>query len=582
MSGWIQRIANSFQRFGVWWRSRALRSRKIHARVRAVDKLSHVASEQAATPLIQALADPDADVRAKALTGLGVSGQARAIEPIVQLLLTETDREVLHAGIRALQRLDRDQVAKSLLAAMEAPDPTLSLNAASALRKVGWEEASPQDRARAAIVRNAWDDAVDLGDAAISPLEETVRQGTRRMKREAAEALGAIGTQQALGTLMNLMTDPSVDDAARDIAAWSISKFFWNDLDETQAAHMAIAKRDWTSLAHLGPPAVGILRETISKGDAAVRPQIVETLGKIGGVEACRALEDALSGAEQDVLVREAAARALGRSNDLAVIPALVTALSDEAWKVREAAAAALHAMEWQPSTEQERALYAVVNKDWEGAVALGEAAIEALRGALRYMSVSMTAANALVRIGTTGVDALVAVLRDPSQPVAVREVVATTLAALGDRRAIEPMQAMLGDRDMALRQQAVWTLEQLGWQPKDDKQKAAAAIAHEDWTTLATLGTAAVEPLINLAGDGMMPNETATALRELLEKSSERLSINQLRELAGLQDIKSTTPGSTTSTEAGGVATARAIVVDCGKIRQLARWELFRRGIMF
>ncbi|RMF77602.1 MAG: GAF domain-containing protein [Chloroflexi bacterium] len=78
---------------------------------------------------------------------------------------------------------------------------------------------------------------------------------------------------------------------------------------------------------------------------------------------------------------------------------------------------------------------------------------------------------------------------------VGVRWAAANSLAKLG-QKAIEPLTAALENDNISVRWYAAQALDQLGWQPTNDTQRAIYLIAKQEWDALNPLGEAAVEAL--------------------------------------------------------------------------------------
>jgi HEAT repeat protein len=252
----------------------------------------------------------------------------------------------------------------------------------------------------------------------------------------------------------------------------------------------------------------------------------------------------------------------------------LVGLLGDEEWPVRYAAAKALERTGCRPVDGRRRAQYAIAHRDWDETTAVGQDAVDLLVAAMRYQSVARDAARTLIRIGREGIDALVRVSRDMNQPLAVREAASMALADIGETRAIESLEALLEDPEIGIRTSAVWTLEKLNWRPRNNVERATAAIAHSDWAAVAEIGVDALEPLLRLACEAMAPRETADALSRILETSAARVSIGRLQELVNLRDFRDSS-GTEEGLERGAVGN-----VDCSRVRQLARFALAQRGI--
>lgn len=564
---------------GTWLRSRGLRSHSADVRIRAIQRLTTANDPQASGPLTEALTDPDPGVRAAAATALAQIGTSVAIDPLLSALSDETEYDVLAAQAAALAQLDPRKATQALMGMLDDEGNPLRARMASLLRKILWDRLDNAERARVAIVQGAWEEVADLGAAAMPALETVVRRGTPHTKRAAAEVLGIMVTTEAQALLGRLLSDSQLDTTGRQIAAWALKKFYWQDLSKTQHVWIAILEEDWSGVVDLGDAAIEPLCNLLTtRSRGACRPA-AETLAKIGGSRAAEALCRVLADNAQEVSPREIAARALGAIGGESAVPVLAAALDDEAWVVREAAAASLQTLQWTPAGVTERARYAIAGKDWGDLKAFGEAAIEPLIDALKYGTVGLAAGRALLALGQAGLDRLLAVLRDTSRPMSVREVTARVLAEAGDARAIEPVEAMLDEHDSVLRQVAVWTLTRFGWKPSNDRQKALVAIANEDWDELGQLGSAAVEPLLALAEDSLAPQETVKALRRVLELSAPHLSVHDLRAIALLGDLQAQNYFVSAKYYSGGSDMAAAS--DCKAARELACAELARRGVI-
>jgi len=192
----------------------------------------------------------------------------------------------------------------------------------------------------------------------------------------------------------------------------------------------------------------------------------------------------------------------------------------------------------WMPTLPSEKALIAILHKDWDQIASLGEDAIAALAGALGFYTVGTESARALLNLGTPGCDALVHALNQGDANSTIRETASIALAEIGDSRAIKPLQSMLRDPDLGVRQFAVWTLERLGWEPTTKPEEAIAALAHGDWDHLRILGASAVEPLLQMAVDSMEREEAVSTIDHILDIVPGRISIRQFQELVSLDEM--------------------------------------------
>jgi HEAT repeat protein len=131
----------------------------------------------------------------------------------------------------------------------------------------------------------------------------------------------------------------------------------------------------------------------------------------------------------------------------------------------------------------------------------LGEIACEPLLRPLVYpqVNVRIGAIEALGAIGSPrSVEPLIhTLITDKSHEV--RWVAAVALGEIGDKRAIPPLLASLKDDNRYVRYGAVRALEQLGWSPETDEERAYYSLALQDWDAVKKLGKSATSPLIDM-----------------------------------------------------------------------------------
>ncbi len=562
------------------WREHELHSDDADTRLRTIEKLAGSKDPQAIELLMVGLEDPEPAIRTVAAEALGRRRDARAIRPLVRVVLFERERAVLEVATEALRHIGGSATATVLVTALDEDEISVRQAAARALRRVGWANLRDRDRARVAILQDEWQEAGGYGSAAIEPLREALCGGTQLARRRAAEALGGIGSDASAVALIETLKAGDLESGIRETAAWGIRRVCWENVNESDLALAAVVLGDWSGAAGLGGAAVAALSRCLYHDDTDVRRRAAETLYTIGGEEATSALIETLCNAGQDVEVREHVASLFAQRSDAPTEGALVSALSDESWSVRVAGANALEEREWTGVEERDRVQFAIARKDWEGIRGVGPAAIDALVGALSFHAVGGDAARTLVALGQPGQDALVDVLHREGENSSVREVASIALAESGDVRAVDPVRAMLKEPDSAVQQFAVWTLERLGWTPSTAAERAIAAIAHGDWEEVKGLGAPAVDPLLRLMAEAMAPEEAADSLEHILDAVPGRLSIDHLRKLASLDAPRK--GGAKSVPELAGWGSGGGVrKADCSKIRHLAKYELLRRGIM-
>ncbi|MFA5794804.1 MAG: HEAT repeat domain-containing protein [Candidatus Brocadiia bacterium] len=168
-------------------------------------------------------------------------------------------------------------------------------------------------------------------------------------------------------------------------------------------------------LVAMGSPVVPrMIRELKNNDSTKVRFYVCVVLGKIGDSSAIDAVKEALQDKEPDV--RGGACEALARLENENAIPLLIDMLMDE---------------ETVPREESKKALANII----------GEPAITPLIECFQKKNEFLRneAKVALEQIGSKAVDKLIDALGDPKGDVVVY--VAKTLAAIGEKKALDPIQ---------------------------------------------------------------------------------------------------------------------------------------------
>ncbi len=364
---------NTVQR---WLCERSLHSDNSEARVRAIEKLSASGDPQAATLLLETLDDPDSMVRSAAASALGDVGDDRAVDNLSNVVLYEREMSLREEALAALTKIDPHRTTALLLRALDDPELSVRQAAAWALRKAAWHFLDDTQKARIAIVRSDWEEVARFGSAAVEPLEAAFRAGTQRTCCEVAEALGQIGTEEAVNALVVLLGDFDLGQGGREIVGRALRRFCADDLADAQQALICITLGEWSAVVTLGAvavePLVSALRYPSLCNEAA------RALIHIGaaGVDSLVAL---VKDRDQPSTVREGAAIALAEISDSRAVGPLLLMLTDPDMAVRQAAVWTLERLGWQPTEESQRALAAIAHDDWEQVRELGAAAVEPL-----------------------------------------------------------------------------------------------------------------------------------------------------------------------------------------------------------
>jgi HEAT repeat protein len=378
------------QVFKRWLQTRSIHSSESGVRINTVAQLATSKDKNAVGLLIEALQDPDAGVRCSAATALGKRCEARAVQPLLDQLLVELEIDVAQEIKSAVAKFAPRRIAVQLAKGLDDEDMRVQQTAAAALRELCWPSLDDETKARIAILQEEWEEAAQLGKAAVQPLKTTLIEGTQHAKRIAAKALGEIGSFHAYKALLSVLEDDAQDESTRKIAAWAFRTFSWEWLEDAHLAMVAVVLEDWSNVANLGESAVDLLITVLQDKSSRVRERAAEALGEIATREAIGALVVARSDEMEDHVVREAAAGSLKKvATAMLTYPDLT---------VRSKAAGILTDLGWQPKTDEDRVLVAIACGEWPKVGEAGSAAIDPLMRLVADSVATQETADTLVR----------------------------------------------------------------------------------------------------------------------------------------------------------------------------------------
>jgi HEAT repeat protein len=194
----------------------------------------------------------------------------------------------------------------SLIRYLNSTDPTTQWHAAEALGTFG-ERAVPllltALQSRSVPVRLGAIEALGAirDTRAVNPILTIIKYDASLEVRWAAVlALGETGSPDAVPALVLLLRDPN--RYLRYGAATALGRLGWQPENETDTAHLLIARQEWEQVRNLGAAAVPSLWDMLRDDDPRTRAMIVSTLGQIGDWHAQAACQKALK--DRDPRVR--------------------------------------------------------------------------------------------------------------------------------------------------------------------------------------------------------------------------------------------------------------------------------------
>ena len=395
------------------------------------------------------LADPDAGVRAAAVSALGSVNMmstdprdSREMDPESALprirnALKDSSPLVRAAAVKALGDIRPDDLAL-LIAALDDSDPSVAISAANAIQEI------PGNSAAVPALTRVYRDAKEppaVRTQALLALESTGDPDSIPIFLEDLRSGGdapSFGAAMALAGALRKRPDPAAFEP------------IYRAFEEAQP----LSTREFLIVAMAAtknPLAFDALVNISQWHDSILAPKAAGALGLLGDRRAIPILAGLLKNPDY-YNVRPSAAEAFTHFSDFTVPPELVAALRDPDTEVQRLAVKAL-----------------LLSNDPK--------AIDALIAAIPNP----------MAIGALGeahdpraLPALLACLRNPANETAARANAAAALGELGDARAVDPLIAALQEDNSAITMQASYALAKL----KDKRAIEPLEQAYARWRT--------------------------------------------------------------------------------------------------
>jgi HEAT repeat protein len=257
-------------------------------RVAAVEALSHIGNAQSSNSLLNLLRDEDSHVRATAIESLGRMGDTRIVDHIADSLIRDPSWDVRKLSVEALGRIKDDRATQLLWLALKDADHDVRQTAATALGQI------PDPRSIGPLVLSLKDENSSVRQAAKGSLRQLDRQWEI-----------SPGAQSVIPELEASLNDREYWVAQS--AADTLAKI--NDMRQRSLETSFVTNPARERLRK----AVAILVDSLHDFDRDFRQAAVETLGRIGDVNAITPIVSSLDDADE--WVGRAAALALNHLN---------------------------------------------------------------------------------------------------------------------------------------------------------------------------------------------------------------------------------------------------------------------------
>jgi len=192
-----------------WWNYQQLRMGNARSRLAVVERLASEDDEKAVGPLIFALQDKDAGVRAAAAKALVRFRDRRAVDPLIKLL-RDPDAAVRSIAAEALGQLGDPAAVNHLVGFLRDADPAVRGIAARSLERLGWRPGTDSQRVLQILAMGNLDQLVALGPEGVLPLLDLLRHGTPNKQFSAVKALGEIDDPRVRPAMIEALQKPGL------------------------------------------------------------------------------------------------------------------------------------------------------------------------------------------------------------------------------------------------------------------------------------------------------------------------------------------------------------------------------------
>lgn len=428
----------------------ALNNPNKDVRAWAADTLGEIGDEKAAQPLLESFKDHEWSVRKSSAIALSRIGDKCSLKPLKEALNDKGKYVRIDAAIAFGLMGDKSSV-KILIEALRDTDKSVRQQCAHALGVTGDKSAirylkelldDPEEEVRKAA-------AAALGQIGeLDPLIKTLKNPKDDLRRFAAMNLRNIGDKRSLESLLESLNDPDrivrilVLQALGNISDEEVVAPLIERIDDYEVERYAL-----DALTKVGKVAVLPLIGLLTDPNTNKRGEAASILGKIGDLRAVEPLINSLS--DPNNFVRGNAARALGKIGDRRAVMPLINILDDNGFDVHSSALEGLKGI-GEPAV---RPLIEVIYSDENlrgyavlALIEIGEPAVKHLIELLKsdVEQISNFGYNAIAKIGKSSVEPLIDVLADPDEDLRIDAI--SLLGEMRDERAVLPLIEALRD----------------------------------------------------------------------------------------------------------------------------------------
>jgi HEAT repeat protein len=470
-------------------------------KLQIIKALGEIGGEKIIPPLIFCLKERNREIQDAAATAVVQVG--RPALNSVKELLRDRRKAVRGAAIKIIGRINDPDSIDILIPMLKDENYLVQQIVVKELDRLGWRPDESYEGSSYWVIKKNWSNK----DDAINTLVQALNDEQMELRLAAVRELGNLKSVDAIGPLSLALEDSQF--RVRFAAVESLGEI--DDLKVTEPllhlmreGYEDLLPHVAKSLQKFGLQISKQLIELLKHNRRAVRKTAADVLGNIGEPRAVGPLLELLKDRDIDVVI--SSIESLGKTGDGTILESLIPFLNNSDYKIRESTITAMGEIGEQLATEN---LIPLLRDDQEpvrlaASKALGKIgdphAINYLIEALKDGSLKVrdSVAEAIGNMGSASVKPLISSLGDWDKDV---QAIRKSLTLIGSS-AIQPLISALSSRKQKVSAAAAKVLENLGWQPPNDKTGAEYYIAKKQWIKTVEIGGPAVEPLIRALSD--------------------------------------------------------------------------------
>ena len=418
--------------------------------------------------LIEALGDPNSELKKSAINALGNIKATDALKPLIELLKFRRNEEILDSLINTIVKIGKKADIQDIIKHLQKADLNIKKALPIIIGKIGDMNAvdalinllkfpNPTVRKNTVIALGKF---INLINKDFRSIIEMLNDIDLEVKNATINVLGSIGSKKAINPLIELLKDENDKIRKNTVKALEkilVSSKSFNEVYDLLEKKNIVARREAVKLlsgATGDPNAMQILIRLFNSEDSRIRRLAFSAVLKISQNKVDNLILEALKAREWQI--RKFSAKILGEIKDENNIDLLLNLLNDPKSGVRRAATDSLAKI--STSKVVNKTIAFLNNSDWR---------------------IRRAAVNILIKIGSDeALEPLITCLNDEDSYI--KSWAAKSLGKLKNIKDIQPLINLLESEDSKIRISAVNALAEI----KDKKalKPLISALGDDNW----------------------------------------------------------------------------------------------------